>query len=192
MIKQDLANEHSFLEFDGQCIDDIYKKDKNDNEYLYETKIQDIKIKIFTQNLVVNSVRSLLAGLLANESSFTGGILYHALGHGDSSWDTSVPDPNSGDTSLYDEHFRKTPDSITYLDGSNNVVPWSISVSKIEITTTFDYTDSGANGSIREQGLFGGNATVTLDSGVMVNALRHVEIYKDATIKIVRRIRIQL
>jgi len=191
-MKERVNLENLSIKLEGQYQDEIYQKEENGKEVLVTT--QSGKIDCFPfwkNNLIVDVVKALLAGLFANESSFTGGILYHALGRGDVSWDTTVPDPGSSDVALYDEHFRKSPDSINYLDGSNNVVSFSHSVSKIEVTTTFDYGDSGADGSIREQGLFGGDATGSLDSGIMINAIRHKEIYKDNTIKIVRRIRIQ-
>jgi len=179
------------VQLEGQFIDEIYEN-KDGKDILVSTESGKVICTAFWKNnLIVDVVKSLLAGLFANETSFTGGVLYHALGRGDVSWDTTVPDPSASDVALFDEHYRTTPDSINYLDISNNVVSFSHSVSKIEVTTTFDYGDAGADGSIREQGLFAGDATASLDSGIMVNAIRHKEIYKDSTIKIVRRIRIQ-
>ncbi len=163
----------------GVFWDEIWKKDEQDNVYCdHVTKKCD--------NIIVNVASDLLAGLMLNEPTFTGGILQHAVGEGFLVWDISLPNPVASQTTLNTELARLAPDSIVYLDGSDN--PTATITSKIRIKTTFDFlTPAALNGKfIREQGLFGGDATSTTDSGIMIDAINHVKIFKDATIRIVR------
>src|SRR3990172_3076301 len=60
-------------------------------------------------NLIVVTFPRLLAGLLGNFQSFVGGILFHAQGEGDPSWDASLPRPTFDATRLFNEYFRKPP-----------------------------------------------------------------------------------
>jgi len=135
-------------------------------------------------NKIVVGMSTLVAMLLVDEAGFSG-IQFHALGHGDSSWDVTVPEADFTDTILYNEYYRKSPDSIQYVDETG--APVVGSTNRILVTTTFDFGEG--TGSVREHGIFAGNATVTLDSGVMLNTIRHKEIYKGATRKLIRRIR---
>lgn len=162
----------------GEWMDEIYEKAADGSEKL-------VAKESWKKNLIVSKLGQLLAALMKNEAGISG-ILFHALGHGDASWDISVPSPGLTDTTLYDEYYRKAPDSIQFLDAGDN--PTATVANKILITTTFDFGE--ATGSVREQGLFGGNATAGLDSGFMVDAIRHKEIYKDASRKIIRRIKL--
>lgn len=57
----------------------------------------------------------------------------------------------------------------------------------IQVRTTYDYTDL-VGVTIREQGLFGGNATGTANSGYMFNAIRQVARFKSGAIKLVRSV----
>jgi len=153
-VGQNVAEENfNIKEVHGEYIDLISKKLKCGKEITIignEGK--------FKSNLIVEKIEPLLAGLLLGEGTFTGGILYHALGHGNAAWDVSVVAPLTTDTALYDEYYRKAPSSITYLDPSTDLVTATIT-KKIEITTIFDYVEPAADGSIREQGLIGGDGT---------------------------------
>lgn len=128
-------------------------------------------------NLIVNTLPILLAALMKGEGGYSG-ILYHAIGEGVSSWDTADPRPTPEvtDATLEAEHFRKTPDSITFRDenGDVSVSPTNI----IRIETLFQSSVPGVGGRFcREQGLVGGNATATLDSGLLVNKIHHGAIW---------------
>lgn len=57
----------------------------------------------------------------------------------------------------------------------------------IQVRTTYDYTDL-VGVTIREQGLFGGTATSTANSGYMWNAIRQVARFKSGAIKLVRSV----
>lgn len=65
----------------------------------------------------------------------------------------------------------------------------------LEVRTTWDYgipTDPWNNIYIREQGLFGGDATILAGSGQMLDVIRHARIWKDDSLKLVRNIRLTI
>lgn len=165
----------------GMWRDEVWKKDRAGGIYLSEKT--ELKA-----NLITEPITRLLAGLMKNEGSFGGGILYHALGTGLPAWDSVLPPPVFSQVALETEIFRKAPDAITFLDIAN--LPTATVTNKIRVTTTFDFNDGpGLNGNyIREQGLFGGDATLTFDSGKLVDAIHHVKIFKDSSIRLVRTI----
>jgi len=166
----------------GRFRDEIYRRDEFGREFL-------VRATEFRANLIVASLPVLLAGLMANESTFRGGVLFHALGEGLAAWDMALEKPSIEQAALVNEFFRKVPDSITFLDEEGNAT--SRPTTTILVQTTFDYEDAGANGHfIREQGLFGGTAIAAKDSGLMVNAINHPALWKDETIRLVRFIQL--
>lgn len=166
----------------GRFRDEVYRRDAAGREVLVETTE-------YRENLIVATLPVLLAGLMANESTFAGGILYHAIGEGLAGWDRALEKPSFDQVRLVNEFFRKVPDSITFLDDQGK--PVDHVTSTLLVKTTFDYEDAGANGRfIREQGLFGGTATGAKDSGLMVDAINHPAIWKDETIRLVRFIQL--
>lgn len=171
------------VKLDGWWWDEFWRKDSEGVEYLAE-RTKPI------HNLITTNAGILLAGLLANEATFTGGITYMGIGDGDSAWDTAMVQPSFADTTLYSELAREAPDSITYTDGAG--VP-AVGLSKyIQIKTTYDFSSPANNNYIREFGLFGGTATAVVDSGLMVDAIRHARVYKDSSFKWIRYIRLGL
>lgn len=56
----------------------------------------------------------------------------------------------------------------------------------IEFRTTLDYTDLTSGVYLREQGLFGGTAAISVNSGYMLDCIHHAKIWKDGSVKIVR------
>lgn len=142
-------------------------------------------------NKIVVGMTKLLAGLLKNDPTFNGGILFHAQGRGDPIFDVQLPTPSFSETALRDEYFRKAPDSIGYLKDDGSPADPGEVTSRILIQTTLDFGE--ANGEfIREQGLYGGPATAALDSGLLANLIFHRARFKDGTVKIVRRIQLIL
>jgi len=144
-------------------------------------------------NRIVATFTKLLAGLLANEPTFNGGILFSAQGRGDPSFDTVLPTPEFSAVKLRDEYFRKTPDSISFVDDDGN--PAAEVTGAILIRTTLDFDEANGAGSgefIREQGLYGGPAEAVTDSGLLVNLIYHKARFKDASVKIIRSIRLIL
>lgn len=139
-------------------------------------------------NTVVNDCSKLLACLMKGHGGYSG-IKYWAVGSGSASWsNTSLPNPNVADTKLLTETFRKavSPSDITFLDASDR--PTEEITNKLQISITF--TENEANGELREFGLYGGNATGTKDSGLMINRKIHPLIYKTSGMIVERVIRI--
>jgi hypothetical protein len=148
-----------------------------------EVKVEDAG---WNKNLIVVGMTKLLAGLMKNEPTFTGGILQHAMGRGLPSWDINLPVPAFNSVQLTDEYFRKPPDSISYLDSLG--VPTVSITNSILIRTTLDYNEAnGVSGEfIREQGIYGGTATAATNSGFLANLIYHRARFKDASVKITR------
>lgn len=246
----------------GIWRDEVYKKGPNGEDIL----VKEIGPR---HNMITLPFTYLLAALLQNDPSMLGGILYHAIGEGSPTWDTSgTPLPTKFDVKLLAELSRLPPDGITYIkygygkaqsgtttvivdpdrvescvvvgrfepdgffDGmeveitaGTNVgevrivsnyyqlsgqievsVPFPLPIDStseyefhrlssltptnaIEVRTTWDYgnpSDVFNFKYIREEGLFGGTATATADSGFMLDRVTHDRIYKDCTVKLVR------
>ena len=168
----------------GEWRDQVITKDPETGE---ERLIEDTGWK---SNQIVTNVQPLLAGLMSNEVSFTGGILFHAQGRGNPSWDVTLPTPSFSETSLRDEFFRKEPDSITFIDETSDEPAGSgVYTRVIRVKTIIDFNE--ANGEIiREQGLYGGTATAATDSGLLANLIFHEARFKNDTIKIIRFIQL--
>ncbi|MHA2428750.1 MAG: hypothetical protein ACXADB_12075 [Candidatus Hermodarchaeia archaeon] len=141
-------------------------------------------------NQIQNTFSTLLTSLCKGESGYDR-IGYIGIGSGLVSWDSSTPSQPYSQTTLTTEYFRKAIDAadIVYIDPSTNLPTGGTPSSKIEITVTL--LTSEANGTMREFGLFGGTATITLDSGEMVNWVVHGRIDKDTSLEIERQIRIE-
>ena len=143
-------------------------------------------------NLIVVGMGVVLAWLLKADPDCDGGVVRHAVGRGNPSWDMSgPPTPSYDSTALYDEYFRKAPAAISYLDtgGAPVVGP----TRSILVQTILDYGEAngGSGEYIREQGLFGGPATDTLGSGILMNLIYHIAKFKNAGVKITRYINLQ-
>lgn len=153
----------------GQIVDRIYKNGK-----LIDT--------IKGHNLVVNSFLKLVMTLCKGEPGY-GGIQYWAVGSGDPSWDTDLPNPEINATRLTTEIGRVQiePSEISYLTVDMAVSPTPTNI--IQIRHVFG--PSECNGTWREFGIFGGNATGAANSGIMINKRHHGVITKtnDMTIE---------
>jgi len=134
----------------------------------------------------MDSVAILFAALMANDPT-QGGILYHAQGRGDAGWGATPPAINTADTTLFDEAGRNVPDSIVYLDPLDVVVAGPTNV--IRVRTVYALADL-AGETLREQALFGGSATAALDSGIIINGIRHDGIFKSGAIQLARVIKL--
>lgn len=140
-------------------------------------------------NLVVNSFLWLVMCLLKGQEDFKG-IQYWAIGSGIDSWDSDIPAPELSATRLTHEIGRQpiTKDEITFLnsDYSETEVPTNI----IQIRHLF--TENDCNGVWREFGLFGGNATASPNSGIMVNKRHHAILTKTEEMTVERIMRFTL
>jgi len=164
------------LKMVGDIEDKIYK-----DGVLIETRVG--------HNLVVSQALKLIMSLIKNQSGYSG-ITYWAVGQGSSSWDSSTPGPTLNDVKLTSEIGRVAipASEIKFLDGSGNETANPTNV--IQITHTFGVND--CNGSWREFGIFGGNATTSADSGLMINKRNHAVINKTTDMSVERTMRFTL
>ena len=160
----------------GQSIDRIFKNGKLVDE-------------IVGHNLVVNSFLNLVMCLLKQQSGYSG-VQYWAVGSGASSWDSNMPTPELTATRLTAEIGRVpiTADELAFLDQDYRVVSTPTNI--LQISHTFGADD--CNGVWREFGIFGGNATAVLNSGLMINKRHHSVITKTEEMSIERIMRFTL
>lgn len=160
----------------GEITDRIYK-----NGVLIEERVG--------HNLIVNSFLKLAMALLKGQSGFSG-IKYWAVGSGASSWDTNLPDPEINATVLTAEigRVKIQPSEITFLDANYN--PSTNPTNILQIKHTFGPND--CNGVWREFGIFGGQASATANTGLMINKKHHKVITKTPDMTIERTMRFTL
>jgi hypothetical protein len=141
-------------------------------------------------NQIQNSFLSLLAAWCRAESGYAR-IGFMGIGSGLVGWDTTPPSKPYSQSQLTTEYYRLTipQGDIVFIDPSTNVPTGGTPSSKIEVTVSIGTGD--ANGTMREFGLFGGQATSSLDSGSMVNWVIHDRIDKDASFELQRKVRIE-
>ena len=140
-------------------------------------------------NVRMDKVIELMAALMKNETVLiSGGILQHAQGRGDGLWvEPTIPAVNTADLTLLDEAGRKAPTAIVFLDGAD--LPTGVVTEKIRISTTYLTTDLVGE-TLREQALFGGDATAAVDSGFIINTIRHGAIFKSGAAQLTRNIKL--
>jgi len=168
------------VEIHGEWQDTIRYKDGS-------VKIKKGPLK---PNQIQNSFSDLLTAWCKGEAGY-GRIAYIGIGEGLSSWDSATPPQPYSQTTLETEYFRKAIGlaDIVWIDPSTNLPTGGTPSSKIEIAVLIGTSEG--NGTMREFGLFGGQATATLDSGEMVNWVVHDRIDKDTSLEIERIIRIE-
>ena len=171
-----MAGDFHDVKMTGQSIDRIFKNGKLVDE-------------IVGHNLVVNSFLNLVMCLLKQQSGYSG-VQYWAVGSGASSWDSNMPTPELTATRLTAEIGRVpiTADELAFLDQDYRVVSTPTNI--LQISHTFGADD--CNGVWREFGIFGGNATAVLNSGIMVNKRHHSVITKTEEMTIERIMRFTL
>ena len=171
-----MAGDFHDVKMTGQSIDRIFKNGKLVDE-------------IVGHNLVVNSFLNLVMCLLKQQSGYSG-VQYWAVGSGASSWDSNMPTPELTATRLTAEIGRVpiSADELAFLDQDYRVVSTPTNI--LQISHTFGADD--CNGVWREFGIFGGNATAVLNSGIMVNKRHHSVITKTEEMTIERIMRFTL
>ncbi len=147
------------------------------NDCLIDSSGQCLWESGWQNNRVVERCHRLLAALMKREAGMSG-ILYWAVGEGLATWDRLMPSPNAGDTQLATEIARLAlmPEQILYLDNENEISDEP--TARLQISTTFTREALGGQGirSLREFGLFGGDATETANSGWMIDYVIHPRI----------------
>lgn len=139
-------------------------------------------------NIVVTSFLNLVTSLLAGKA---GGIKYWAIGSGESSWSSSLPEATTSETQLTNEIGRKAINTsdITFISESGEVS--DTPTNKLKITVTFGYDE--CTGTWREFGLFGGtSASSNANSGILIDKKNHADITKSAEMEITRELTLTL
>jgi len=128
-------------------------------------------------NLVVQNCNVLLASLMKRQTGMQG-ILYLAIGQGDPQWDDQSPVALLTTSQLNTEVARQaiTEDQIVFLDDEDQLTDEP--TSRLQITVEFRGEELVPNGSLslREFGLYGGDATGELNSGVIIDYVIHPRI----------------
>jgi len=150
-------------------------------------QIQDSALNLITGRIL--GIDEATSGLFSD----TNPIRFMAIGSGDSSWDA---DPNNvvkpvGQLALQSEFTRLalTADDCLFLDGQGAELSPQVLSPRFKFSKTLGAND--ANGDLREFGLFGGDADLTADSGIIFNWITHPLIQKDASLVIERVVDIQ-
>ncbi len=121
-------------------------------------------------NLIVSSAWPLVAALLRKEPNAIG-ISFCAVGEGDSAWDRTVPRPTAETARLYREIARSAValTEMRYIDAAGHPARgWT---HRLELTITI--SPSSNPRTVREFGLFGGDATSTPNTGRLINYAVH-------------------
>lgn len=151
---------------------------------IHNVKTGSTRVIEHGHNLVVNTVLPLIMGMLRGDLQ---GIQYWAIGSGSPSWDTTPINPLVTESTLTNEIGRKVipTSNILFVDPvtfEESDTPTSC----VRIFCSF-YEDE-CNGSWREFGIFGGNATAEKNSGYMIDKKHHSVITKTQDLQIDRNI----
>ena len=153
---------------------------------IIHTDTGKVEVKEWDTNIIVDSITNLSTALLKAQSGYSA-ISYWAIGSGLGSWDNVSPTPASvSDTKLTTEFFRKfiPLPNIVWVNSGGGV---SVSpTNRLRISLTF--ADTEAVGTWREFGIYGGNATATKDSGIMINHKNHGMLVKTNAMIVERQI----
>jgi len=142
------------------------------------------EVRDWEDNCIVSSIGLLVAALLKGEDGYLGAT-YWGIGEGLVAWDPVVPPaPAVTDIILVAEIGRKVipSDNIVFLDINGD--PTETITNKLRITLLFG--EGECNGTWRELGIFGGDASLAQDSGIMINHKTHPVLVKTANIQVER------
>ena len=160
----------------GESIDRIYR-----GGVLVEERVG--------HNLVVNSFLNLVMCLLKQQNGYSG-LQYWAVGSGSASWDSQLPTPEIGASRLTAE-IGRVPLSLSdfaFLNDDYEVANFPTNILQI----SHIFTENDCNGVWREFGIFGGNATTTFNSGIMINKRHHSVLTKTTEMQVERIMRFTL
>ena len=118
--------------------------------------------------MLVHAALDLIGALLCNREGLTG-ITHLAVGAGDPAWDAAPPSPDPGRRSLVDEvwRVRLEPERDLRLDAE---------AGRIRVRATIP--PGRATGTLREVGVFGGDASARPGTGVLVAHHVHAALAK--------------
>ena len=132
-------------------------------------------------NLIVFRAMDLVARLLQNQPGLSG-LVYWAVGSGDPSWDTTPPQPNLRTTALQHEIYRKRVEA--------GQIAYDTTTKTITINITF--APGEAVGTLREFGVFGGDATAWQGSGYLFSYRAHPKVEKTSDSILQRQLQLTL
>jgi hypothetical protein len=145
-----------------------------------------LRTGVWRSNVIVDTAWTLMAAHLRGTEGL-GGIRQVAVGIGDPTWDTARPVATSGTTRLHREVRRAgvAGAAMRYLDadGEETDAPSSTLEVSVEIPWEEGIT-------LREFGLFGGDATGAEGSGWMVNYVVHAPLELEAGQRLTRTVRL--
>lgn len=171
-----LSKDPCCVRMTGESIDRIYKNGKLVDE-------------IVSHNLVVNTFLNLVMCLMKQQNGYSG-LQYWAVGSGSASWDTSPVTPDINATRLTSEIGRVplSSDCFSFLNSDYEVTNTPSNI--LQVKRVFSETE--CNGVWREFGIFGGNATASANSGIMINKRHHGVITKTSEMQVERIMRFVL
>lgn len=155
---------------EGKWRDFIYERGPDGRDVL-------VQATPWQHNMITQPFTYLAAGLLKGEVNFTGGILYHAIGAGDPSWDLVLPDPTKFDTELFDEVSRRVPDGMAYIKSGSGI---ALSGSTTTIVDPSRVEGTALVGRFEPNDFFNG-MSVTITAGTNVGQTRVVSDFVQST-----------
>ena len=116
--------------------------------------------------------------------------LFVAVGAGQPEWDDALPECDLAMRQLASEVGRKAvpPEAIAYLDENDAIV--ATPTPRLQVVATFG--ENEVVGTLREYGLFGGDAAVAANTGDLLAYYVHEQVEKRVGTTLVRRIVIDL
>lgn len=142
-------------------------------------------------NRIVSGSDILIASLMMGMPDIEG-ILFLAIGEGDPAWDSSNPLASTSADNLHAELLRVpvNDQQIGFIDDANQ--PSTNPTNRLAINVDFVGSDivTGNYQSLREFGLFGGDATNTLNSGYLINYVIHPRIDLTTNATLTRQLRL--
>ena len=156
---------------EGIWRDEVYKKQADGSEVLVSKTARK-------HNRITEPFTVLVAALLGNDPSLSGGVMYHAIGEGDITWDTSgIPTPSQFDTTLYNELNRKEPDGISYIKWGEGA---AVGGSSTTIEDPYRVDGGVLKGRFEPDNFFEG-MEITIIQGTNLGEVRTVVGYEQAT-----------
>lgn len=114
-------------------------------------------------NIIVNTVKSLFARLMAASTEPRFGVWGLAIGAGHASWTdpSAQPDATAVQTALFDEIRRKKCSAIRFLNNATDRTPLAAGQfsETVDFQTILNATTDNITRSIREMGLLGGGSS---------------------------------
>lgn len=155
-------------------------------EYTDTIRYADGTVEVIKdQNLIVDGLYKIITSLLSAKGGYSG-LQYWAIGSGNPSWDVSLPQPAKSDTRLTLEIGRKQIQPSDFAWVNDEGVVQSQPTNRLRVRVTFSTTE--CVGDWREFGIFGGNATSTSNSGILMNHKNHALVTKTSEMEIEREI----